>query len=54
MTAESAQDCSIYHCVVCGPVMRFIREDHDTDLVLHHDIEHPDSVFLIDDEGNPQ
>lgn len=52
MSAEADQECTVYYCVVCGPILRLPGKRRD--IVAHQDVPHPDEVLWTDEEGNPQ
>jgi hypothetical protein len=44
----------VYHCLVCGPVMRFTWTTCDDTVTFHRSIPHPFCLDADDWEHNPQ
>lgn len=51
MTAYADTESTVYHCVVCGPCLRF--ESDDAAVTLHNEVPHPDTM-TFDEEESPQ
>lgn len=53
MTAQLDQSVTIYHCIVCGPCMRFDVDDETATITVHDTVDHPDTL-TYDEEDKPQ
>jgi hypothetical protein len=51
MSAQVDGDCTVYRCVVCGPILQL--DEGGTTLTLHNDIPHP-LTMTFDEDDNPQ
>lgn len=53
MTAQLDQSATIYHCIVCGPCLRFDVDDDTATITVHDTVAHP-ATLTYDEEDNPQ
>lgn len=51
MSATLEETARVYHCLICGPLMRFPYGDGY--VTFHRDVPHPHDL-TFDEEDNPQ
>lgn len=52
MSATSDPSAAVYHCLVCGPVLRLPYGD-EGHVTIHNNVPHPHE-FTFNEEENPQ